>query len=62
MQAIADYLGDLLGPSQAAATDADVTVAAGVLFTAETAAILNLGETVLVPDVNTRHSQYPERR
>ncbi|GGJ69787.1 quinolinate synthase NadA [Deinococcus aquiradiocola] len=52
VQAIADYVGDSLGLSrQAARTDADVIVFAGVHFMAETAAILNPEKTVLLPDL-----------
>ena len=49
---MADYVGDSLGLSQqAAATDADVIVFAGVHFMAETAAILAPERTVLIPDL-----------
>ena len=52
VQDVADYVGDSLGLSQqAAATDADVIVFAGVHFMAETAAILAPERTVLIPDL-----------
>ena len=52
VQDVADYVGDSLGLSQqAAATDANVIVFAGVHFMAETAAILAPDKTVLIPDL-----------
>jgi len=50
IQEIADICGDSLGLSrQAATTDADVIVFCGVLFMAESAAILSPQKTVLLP-------------
>ena len=52
IQDVADYVGDSLGLSQQAAkTDADMIVFAGVHFMAETAKILSPEKTVVLPDL-----------
>ena len=51
VQDVADFTGDSLELARrAAAVDADVIVFCGVYFMAETAAIVNPGKVVLVPD------------
>ncbi|RTR27085.1 quinolinate synthase NadA [Deinococcus radiophilus] len=51
VQRTADFVGDSLGLArQAARTDAEVIVFAGVHFMAETAAVLNPDKVVLLPD------------
>jgi quinolinate synthase len=52
VQDVADYVGDSLGLArQAARTEAEVIIFAGVHFMAETAAILSPGKRVLLPDL-----------
>lgn len=51
VQQIADFVGDSLALSQAAAkTDADIILFAGVYFMAETAKVLSPDKKVLIPD------------
>lgn len=53
VQQIADFIGDSLALSeQAACTDADIIVFAGVHFMGETAKVLSPGKKVLMPDMD----------
>ncbi|UCC94207.1 MAG: quinolinate synthase NadA, partial [Thermoplasmata archaeon] len=55
IQEVADHLGDSLELAlQAARTDADVIVFAGVDFMAETAKLVNPGKTVLHPNIHSK--------
>jgi quinolinate synthase len=53
VQDVADFVGDSLGLAiEASRTQADVIVLGGVYFMAETAKILNMHRTVLIPDAS----------
>ena len=59
---VADIVGDSLALArEAARTDADVIVLAGVHFMAETAKLLNPEKTVLIPDLRGPAARSPRR-
>ena len=59
---VADFMGDSLQLArEAAKTDAQIIVQAGVHFMAETSKVLSPGKTVLIPDVRRRAVRSPHR-